>query len=77
MNNSNYQVRKKDKYEQVINFMKERNASTVPLKTREIADGCNMTVYMARGYLRGLNHQHVVEPDRSGKGSAIYWYLVS
>ncbi|HAM3643317.1 TPA: hypothetical protein IBK98_005167 [Escherichia coli] len=57
--------------------MRERNASTVPLKTRKIADSCNMTVYMARGYLRGLNHQHIVKPDRSGKGSAIYRYLVS
>jgi len=67
----------KDKYEHVIIFMKKHNASVKPLKTREIADGCNMTVYMALNYLRELSRQDIVEPDRSGKGSAIYWYLVN
>lgn len=56
--------------------MEERNASVSPLKTREIADGCEMSVYLALYYLRELNRQHIVEPDRSGKGSAIYWHLV-
>ncbi|HEI6730777.1 TPA: hypothetical protein SK272_004240 [Yersinia enterocolitica] len=67
----------KGRHEQIIGFMKERNASIMPLKTREIADGCNMTVYMALNYLRELNRQHIVKPDRSGKGCAIYWHLVS
>ncbi|EFJ2289155.1 hypothetical protein D6X65_23650, partial [Escherichia albertii] len=58
-------------------FMQKNNASLVPLKTRDIADGCEMSVYLALYYLRELNRQHIVEPDRSGKGSAIYWYLVN
>ncbi|MCU7307033.1 FaeA/PapI family transcriptional regulator (plasmid) [Escherichia albertii] len=57
--------------------MQKNNASLVPLKTRDIADGCEMSVYLALYYLRELNRQHIVEPDRSGKGSAIYWYLVN
>ncbi len=64
-------------YENILRFMEERNASVSPLKTREIANGCDMSVYLARYYLRELNRQHIVEPDRSGKGSAIYWYLVN
>ncbi|EDX8870372.1 hypothetical protein K7P98_001371 [Salmonella enterica] len=66
-----------DIYDKIIRFMEERNAFVSPLKTREIADGCEMSVYMALYYLRELNLQHIVEPDRSGKGSAIYWYLVN
>lgn len=77
MKNRDYQGRIKNKREQIICFMEEHDASVVPLKTREIADGCNMTIYMALSYLRGLNKQHIVESDRSGKGRAIYWYLVS
>ncbi|CAD5882617.1 F1C and S fimbrial switch regulatory protein [Escherichia coli] len=65
-----------DFYDKIIRFMDDRNASVSPLKTREIADGCELSVYLARYYLRELNRQHIVEPDRSGKGSAIYWYLV-
>lgn len=64
-------------YEKIIRFMERRNASVSPLKTREIADGCEMSVYLALYYLRELSQQHIVEPDRSGKGSAIYWYLVN
>lgn len=64
-------------YEKIIRFMEERNATVSPLKTREIADGCEMSVYLALYYLRELNRQHIVEPDRSGKGSAIYWHLVN
>lgn len=66
-----------DIYDKIIRFMEERNAFVSPLKTREISDGCEMSVYMALYYLRELNLQHIVEPDRSGKGSAIYWYLVN
>lgn len=66
-----------DNYEASIHFMEERNASVSPLKTCEIADGCEMSVYLARYYLRELNRQHIVELDRSGKGSAIYWHLVN
>lgn len=64
-------------YEKIIHFMEERNASVSPLKTREIADGCEISVYLARYYLQELSRQHIVEPDRSGKGSAIYWHLVN
>lgn len=66
-----------DVYDKIIRFMEEQNASVSPLKTREIADGCEMSVYLALYYLRELNRQHIVEPDRSGKGSAIYWHLVN
>ena len=66
-----------DMYDKIICFMEERNATVSPLKTREIADGCEMSVYLALYYLRELNQQHIVEPDRSGKGSAIYWHLVN
>lgn len=57
--------------------MEDHNASISPLKTREIADGCEISVYLALYYLRELSRQNIVEPDRSGKGSAIYWYLVN
>ncbi|EMD3343486.1 TPA: FaeA/PapI family transcriptional regulator [Escherichia coli] len=66
-----------DCYEKIIRFMEERNATVSPLKTREIADSCEMSVYLALYYLRELHRQHIVEPDRSGKGSAIYWHLVN
>ena len=66
-----------DCYEKIIRFMEGRNASVSPLKTREIADGCKMSVYMALYYLRELHRQHIVEPDRRGKGRAIFWYLVN
>lgn len=65
-----------DCYEKIIRFMEGRNASVSPLKTREIADGCEMSVYLALYYLRE-HRQHIVEPDRSGKGSTIYWHLVN
>ncbi|EPB2022183.1 FaeA/PapI family transcriptional regulator [Escherichia coli] len=64
-------------YEKIIRFMEERNSSVSPLKTREIADGCEISVYLALYYLRELSRQNIVEPDRSGKGCAIYWYLVN
>ncbi|EKK2708210.1 hypothetical protein OP981_001310 [Escherichia coli O121] len=66
-----------DCYEKIIRFMEERNASVSPLKTREIADGCEMSVYLALYYLRELHRQHIVEPDLRGKGRAIFWYLVN
>ncbi|MEC5283316.1 FaeA/PapI family transcriptional regulator [Escherichia coli] len=77
MNNRYHSETIKDRYEQVITFMKKRNASVKPLKTREVADACNMTVYMALNYLRELNRLGIVEPDRRGKGCAICWYLVN
>lgn len=64
-------------FEKIIFFMERRNAASIPLKTRKIADGCEMSVYQALYYLRELNRLHIVESDRSGKGGAIYWYLVS
>ncbi|EPI2623819.1 FaeA/PapI family transcriptional regulator [Escherichia coli] len=36
-----------------------------------------MSVYLALYYLQELNQQHIVESDRSGKGSSIYWHLVN
>ncbi|EAV4565508.1 hypothetical protein E4N01_23445 [Salmonella enterica] len=66
-----------DMYDKIIRFMEERNATVSPLKTREIADGCEMSVYLTLYYLRELNRQHIVEPDRSGKGSVIYWHLMN
>lgn len=66
-----------DCYEKIIRFMEGRNASVSPLKTREISDGCEMSVYLALYYLRELHRQHIVEPDRSGKGISIYWHLVN
>lgn len=72
-----YMYSRCDVYDKIIRFMEERSASVSPLKTREIADGCEMSVYLALYYLRELNRQHIVEPDRSGKGSAIYWHLVN
>lgn len=66
-----------DSYEQIIRFMEGRNASISPLKTREIADGCEMSVYLVLNYLRELHRQHIVEPDRSGKGGTFYWHLVN
>ncbi|HAX3378654.1 TPA: hypothetical protein JV277_005070, partial [Escherichia coli] len=51
-----------DIYDKIIRFMEERNATVSPLKTREIADGCEMSVYLALYYLRELNRQHIVEP---------------
>ncbi|EFO2360613.1 hypothetical protein KP831_003738 [Escherichia coli] len=64
-----------DCYEKIIRFMEEQNASITPLKTREIADGCAMSVYAARYYLQKLSKLHVVGSDRVGKGSAVRWYL--
>ncbi|WP_218077331.1 FaeA/PapI family transcriptional regulator, partial [Escherichia coli] len=49
--------------------------SLFPLKTREIADGCNMSVYAARYYLQELSKLYLVEPERSGRGKSIRWYL--
>lgn len=66
-----------DYYKKIIRFMEERNAYISPLKTREIADGCEMSVYLALYYLKKLNRHRMVEPDRSGKGSAICWHLVN
>ncbi|HBA5267384.1 TPA: hypothetical protein J8124_005049, partial [Escherichia coli] len=40
-----------DMYDKIIRFMEERNATVSPLKTREIADGCEMSVYLALYYL--------------------------
>ncbi|EDI3986700.1 FaeA/PapI family transcriptional regulator [Salmonella enterica] len=66
-----------DMYDKIISFMEERNASVSPLKTREIADGCEISIYQALYYLRELTRQYIVEPDRSGNGRATYWYLVN
>ncbi|HAY0582219.1 TPA: hypothetical protein JS368_002014 [Escherichia coli] len=64
-----------DAHEMIIHFMEEHNASLFPLKTREIADGCNMSVYAARYYLQELSKLYLVEPERSGRGKSILWYL--
>ncbi len=56
--------------------MREHNASIAPVKTRAIADGCEISVYMALNYLRELHRLNIVEPNSCGKGKAIYWYLV-
>ncbi|HAV9304580.1 hypothetical protein GP721_22815 [Enterobacteriaceae bacterium TzEc077] len=52
-----------------------RLSSLFPLKTREIADGCNMSVYAARYYLQELSKLYLVESERSGRGKSIRWYL--
>lgn len=58
----------KDSYEKIVRFMKESDASLIPLKTRDIADGCGISAYAALYYLRKLNQRHIVEPDRNGEG---------
>ncbi|WP_244259631.1 FaeA/PapI family transcriptional regulator [Escherichia albertii] len=66
-----------DNCEKIVRFMKECNASLIPLKTKDVADGCGISVYAALYYLRKLNQQNIVEPDRNGKGMTIYWCLVN
>ena len=63
---------KYDGCEVIIKFMAECDT---PLTTRQIADGCAMSVYAARYYLQKLSKLHVVGSDRVGKGSAVRWYL--
>lgn len=41
-------------YEQIPRFMAGNNAAVYPMTTREIADGCGMSVYAARYYLQEL-----------------------
>ncbi|WP_097469897.1 FaeA/PapI family transcriptional regulator [Escherichia coli] len=67
---------KNDYYQEIVCFMREHNASIAPVKTRAIADGCEISVYMALNYLRELHRLNIVEPNSCGKGKAIYWYLV-
>ncbi|MCZ9235948.1 hypothetical protein OM297_23235 [Escherichia albertii] len=53
--------------------MRECNEYISPLKTREIVDGCGISVYLALYYLRKLNRLCMVKSDRNDKGSAIFW----
>lgn len=65
-----------DIYDAILRYMSEKNATVRPLKTREIADGINMSVYSARHYLRELSDRNLVEADGKGKGQVIRWYLI-
>lgn len=65
-----------DMYDTILIYMNENKATVRPLKTREIADGINVSVYAARHYLRELSDRNLVEADGEGKGHIIRWYLI-
>ena len=60
--------RKNNHCQHIHSFMKEHNASVMPLKTRAIAEECKIFIYMALNYMRGLERQRKVTPDSRGKG---------
>ncbi|HAW1411673.1 TPA: hypothetical protein JLM45_004798 [Escherichia coli] len=66
-----------DVYERIINFMKINGAVHEPLKTRDIAGGCKLSINSTRCYLQELECQYIVEASNYSKGHAIYWYLVN
>lgn len=51
--------------------MRECNEYISPLKTREIADSCGISVYLTLYYLRKLNRLCMVKPVRNDTGIAI------
>nr|WP_254888698.1 FaeA/PapI family transcriptional regulator [Salmonella enterica] len=63
-------------YDAILHYMSKKNATVRPLKTREIADSINVSVYAARHYLRELSDRNLVEADGEGKGQVIRWYLI-
>ncbi|ECB2662559.1 TPA: hypothetical protein JLO16_004752 [Escherichia coli] len=62
-----------DLYEVIIKYMTEHNTLLSPLTTREIADGCGISVYVARYYLQMLSMQNIVEFVWTKSGGQ--WYL--
>ncbi|EOA4301694.1 FaeA/PapI family transcriptional regulator, partial [Escherichia coli] len=58
-----------DLYEIIIKYMTAHNALLSPLTTREIADGCGISVYVALHYLQMLSIQNIVEFVRTRRVS--------
>ncbi|HGX4296995.1 TPA: FaeA/PapI family transcriptional regulator [Escherichia coli] len=64
--------------EAIIAFMKSREIDEdgISLRTRDIADATNLTIYQARTYLETLRVLGVVEKVNGGKGTPGLWRLV-
>ncbi len=62
-------------HEQIPRFMAGNNAAVYPMTTREIADGCGMSVYAARYYLQELSRRHIVVAECPCKGRPTRWLL--
>lgn len=56
--------------------MKCNGATHEPLKTRDIANGCELSIHLTCQCLWELGRQYIVESGNYGKGYATYWYLV-
>lgn len=67
---------KENIYDQIIFFMKQSGAEMTPIKTRKIANGVGLTTYRALYYLKKLRLRGLVEPDNSGRGNVIRWFLL-
>lgn len=60
----------------IVSFLLNRKKHTdSPVKTREIADAIDLTIYQARQQMEYLNQFGVVERVTSGKGRATLWRL--
>ncbi|HGE5896442.1 TPA: FaeA/PapI family transcriptional regulator [Escherichia coli] len=68
----------KDVCEAIIAFMKSRGIDEdgISLRTRDIADATDLTIYQVRTYLENLRAFGRVEKVNGGKGTPGLWRLV-
>lgn len=69
-------MRKNDIYRQIIDVMKLRQAHSVSLKTRGIADDVGISIHQARYYLEELRKLNIVERSVEGRGKITCWSLI-
>ncbi|HBR2043242.1 TPA: hypothetical protein L9M98_004686 [Klebsiella pneumoniae] len=68
----------KEKYLKILKiFANKKSEKIYHLRTRDIADAAELTIYQARQRLEYLNGIGMVESVASGKGKSTIWKLIN
>ncbi|MGP3592743.1 FaeA/PapI family transcriptional regulator [Vagococcus sp. WN89Y] len=68
----------KENYIKIIQYLlKQKGVNMLQIKTRDVADAVELTIYQARQYLIHLNKAGVVERVTQGRGRSTLWQLIS
>ncbi|ECG8516353.1 regulator [Salmonella enterica subsp. salamae] len=68
----------KESYVKIMRYLlKKRGRDPQPVKTREIADAAELSIYQARQHLEYLSAAGIVCRISSGRGKSSLWHLIS
>lgn len=68
----------KENYIKIIQYLlKQKGVNMLQIKTRDVADAVELTIYQARQHLIHLNKAGIVERVTQGRGRSTLWQLIN